>query len=137
MKAAIDISNSALSSISLPAYQTGTLKIVGNNNLNEIILPLAPQVWDVEITGNQNLTSITLPLNLFQNAPYYIKAITLSQNKFPTNFINSILSNLVSLTPALSSYNIYLNQTIPAPPTGQGITDKNILITNGNFVQTD
>jgi hypothetical protein len=52
--------------------------------------------------------------------------------------INDILSNLNAITPSLKNIQIDLsNQNPKAPPTGQGLIDKNTLIQNGNDVITD
>ena len=52
--------------------------------------------------------------------------------------INDLLSNLNAITPKLKNIEIDLsNQNPKAPPTGQGLIDKNTLIQNGNNVITD
>ena len=51
--------------------------------------------------------------------------------------VNSILNKMLTVLPA-SGKNIRLDGQKPvAPPTGQGIIDKQTLISNGNNVQTD
>jgi len=52
--------------------------------------------------------------------------------------INAILAQMVSISPPVSGTYIRLQgQNPPAPPTGQGITDRDTLIANGNTVETD
>jgi hypothetical protein len=51
--------------------------------------------------------------------------------------VNSILANLVQIAPAIKGRSIQLQMNPPSPPTGQGITDKNTLMANGNNVTTD
>lgn len=55
--------------------------------------------------------------------------------------INSILAKLVAILPQASSLQssvrISLKQNFPAPPTGQGLIDKQILISRGHTVITD
>ena len=51
--------------------------------------------------------------------------------------INSILNKMLTVNP-VSGKEIYLDQqNPPAPPTGQGLIDKQTLTDNGNIVQTD
>ena len=52
--------------------------------------------------------------------------------------INDLLSNLNAISPKLKNFEINLSKQNPkAPPTGQGLIDKNTLIQNGNNVITD
>ena len=61
-----------------------------------------------------------------------------SNNKLSVTNVNYLLNKLVSISPALTDIYISLyNQNPIAPPSGQGITDKNTLIANGNDVSTD
>ncbi len=50
---------------------------------------------------------------------------------------NSLLAHFVAITPSIAGKLIQLESTPPAPPTGQGITDKATLIANGNTVATN
>jgi hypothetical protein len=51
--------------------------------------------------------------------------------------VNSLLNKFLTVLP-VSGKNISLSgQNPPAPPTGQGIIDKQTLINSGNFVTTD
>jgi len=60
-----------------------------------------------------------------------------TSNTLASDEINSLLAHFVTLLPDAPSY-IYLNgQTPSAPPTGQGITDRATLISNGIEVVTD
>ena len=63
--------------------------------------------------------------------------IYLDNNAFNSEMVNYLLARLVGLNPSLSEVTIELMQSTPAPPTDQGITDKETLVTNGNTVNTD
>ena len=59
-------------------------------------------------------------------------------NKLSVTNVNYLLNKLVSISPSITGKDIRLSgQNPPAPPSGQGITDKNTLIANGNTVNTD
>jgi hypothetical protein len=63
--------------------------------------------------------------------------INFSYNALNSNTINSLLNKFLTVLPA-SGKNITLSaQNPPAPPTGQGIIDKQTLINTGNTVNTD
>jgi hypothetical protein len=69
---------------------------------------------------------------------YNGNSFSASSNSLPSSQINSILAMIVSWgsTPNLNF--IYIqSQTPPAPPTGNGITDKATLIAAGKYVVTD
>ena len=56
------------------------------------------------------------------------ESFTCQKNKLPSSEINGLLTTFVSLgTTPLSNINLS-NQNPSAPPTGQGIIDKDILI---------
>jgi hypothetical protein len=62
--------------------------------------------------------------------------ITLGSNSLSSSVINNLLAKFVSV-PLFSGSTIIFAQIPAAPPTGQGIIDKNTLISNGNNIQTD
>jgi hypothetical protein len=51
--------------------------------------------------------------------------------------VNEILHKLLSLTTVTGNYYQLQNQNPPAPPTGQGLIDKQSLISMNNTVTTD
>jgi hypothetical protein len=149
--------NPVLTSISFPALvnSTGSLEIGKNNALTSILLPLLTTIYSLDIEQNALITSINFPnlttisedINIVHNAKltsinlpslvYLNDSMTLSGNALPSTVVNTILTKLLTVTPISGKY-IQLNvQTPPAPPTGQGITDKATLINNGNSVYTD
>ena len=86
---------------------------------------------DFQIYNSPSLTSLSFP-SLTNNSN-----INLSGNTLTSNTINSLLNKFLTVLPA-SGKNINLEgQTPPAPPTGQGLIDKQTLITAGNQVYTD
>lgn len=72
------------------------------------------------------------PLTQFNNQSLQVQPARLNSAN-----INLVLNRLANITPAITGKQISLSQLNPAPPTGQGITDKATLIANGNTVSTD
>lgn len=131
----IEISNNAvLTAIDLSVFTMveGRLTINYNALLTTVNLPQLTSLDECYIGGNINLDEINMPL---LNAFYSIYFIN---DNLDSTDVNSFLNQLVSITPAITSKYIQLNgQQTPAPPTGQGVTDYNTLVANGNTVQTD
>ena len=125
--------NSALTAISLPQLITGGINLSYNNALTSISLPLFTTFEFLGISGNSVLTSISLPQ---LTTSLTTTSINLNNNALNSNTINSLLNKFLTVLPA-SGKNIFLNQNPPAPPTGQGIIDKQTLINTGNTVNTD
>lgn len=125
-------SNPELSTIDLPALKKiEDLSISSNNKLTSVNLPSLVNSAELNIGNNIALSSISMPV--LTTGTY----LNISRNKLPSSQINTILHQLLTVVPASEKY-IYLdNQTPAAPPTGQGIIDKNTLITGGNTVNTD
>jgi hypothetical protein len=109
-----------LTTINLPL-----LSSIGNNNTSNNTSSIA--------IGSAQLTNFSLP------ALTSLKGgISMSQNKLTSADVNGLLAKLVALSPSITGRFIGLSsQTPPAPPTGQGLTDKSTLIANGNSVSTD
>ncbi len=63
--------------------------------------------------------------------------ISLDRNAFSSATVNYVLARFVSITPPVSGVTLNLQQTPAAPPTGQGLTDKATLESNGNTINTD
>jgi hypothetical protein len=134
----IQIQNeNSLTGVSFPALTSTVLNITGNSNLTSVSFPVLTTHTngDMTINSNVNLTSISLPaLTTITNAGY----IYLNGNKLSTSQVNSLLHTLVLVAPPLSGLHLIdLRQTPVAPPSGQGITDKNTLISQSNTVLTD
>jgi hypothetical protein len=154
------INNPLLPSININSLtlNTGNLNISNNSQLTSISLPNLSTSTNIGIFNNTLLTTINLITltsistcymanNAFSSNPFpNLTSITggsnanfnLSNNKLSVSAVNNILLKLVNISPTLTGKFINLNNQTPiAPPSGQGITDKATLITNGNTVTTD
>lgn len=161
----ITFSSTSLTSLNFPSLESSgfsvntSINISGNSNLNSITFsPNAANIGfhmnSLNIISNSSLTTIDLPFyevfmcylinnslssithsNLFitNGGEYFV-----SGNKLTSSSVNYILNHFVGIVPTQVSVNYFLeSQTPPAPPTGQGLVDKNTLISNGNGVMTD
>ena len=130
----ISISNNpSLTSLALPVLSSsnGNLEIILNSVLTSITLPALSSAGYISISSNPLLTSISLPAITTGSAIYLIS------NALTTTNINALLNKMLIVSPTVAK-NIQLgSQTPPAPPTGQGIIDKQTLINSGNTVYTD
>jgi hypothetical protein len=72
---------------------------------------------------------------------YVGNAINFYNNALPSSQINAYLNKLVSILVSIPNwpggFNNFGGQTPPAPPTGQGITDKQTLFNLGYTIFTD
>lgn len=73
-------------------------------------------------------------LNIAQNTA--LKYLAAYSNKFTSDVVNNILASLVSNAKTNGTLDINY-QEISAPPTGQGLVDKQTLIDRGWTVTTD
>lgn len=137
----------------------GTINITNNSNLTNINFPVFTSMVfsfsaNINILNNSSLSSLDFPvLNaeimqcVFENNALTtishpnlkpMSGYSILNNNLPSTEINSLLNYFVNFTPSLLGVGFQLqNQNPLAPPTGQGITDKNTLISNGNTVITD
>ena len=125
--------NPVLTSISLPGLASlRYINISKNPIMASISFPvLATVSGELSISDNLSLTSIGLPLLTSCNSIYFYG------NKLPSSQINALLNKFLTVTPATGKHISLSGQTPPAPPTGQGIIDKQTLINAGNSVSTD
>jgi len=126
-----------LTSVSLPLLETCYYLSIGNNAISAISLPQLFEATQLNFNGN-SLSSISLPSLITMPAPNSNGQVqfTANSNQLNNNSVNQILAMLVSFN--LTNGNISLQgQTPPAPPTGQGLIDKQTLIDNGCSVFTD
>jgi hypothetical protein len=122
-----------LTSINCPVLSNATISIQDNPAINSISFPALTTSSDFIISNCNNLTAVSLnTYNSFTGSNF-----DFSGNRLPSFQINTLLNKLVNAVPQITSKLIYLRQDIPAPPTGQGITDKSTLISWGNQVSTD
>jgi hypothetical protein len=116
-----------------------SLDLSANVNLDRIYMSgVLSGSGSIDISSNVNLTSfsvnnVSLTSMDFTNNTQ-LNDIRMESCELPSEMVNYALACAV----AYGSHFIFLaGQTPPAPPTGQGITDKNTLIANGHVVETD
>ncbi|WP_436517866.1 DUF7151 family protein [Ekhidna sp. To15] len=152
----LQTNNSLLGLVANDLTTASVISISNNAILDHINIPNLINVDFFGVSGNNSLTSVDLgsledagtDFGIFQNSTLTdlnIDAIsTISDNSlsfngngFSSATVNYILARMVSLNPPLSNGTINLQQSSPAPPTGQGVTDKGTLENAGNTVNTD
>jgi hypothetical protein len=127
------VENNTLTSVSFPVLTTVSyLNIDKNNLITSINFPNLTSAQQLDIAYNPKLTSIGIPALTTLTDEIYFASNALSSSQ-----INTILNKLLTVTLTTGTYIGLNNQIPPAPPTGQGITDKATLINAGNNVQTD
>jgi hypothetical protein len=156
------LTGTGLNSLSLPQLRTVTSLTLSVSSLNSLSLPQLDTVFALSVSGtsvtalsflqlrrvgqilsvvqNSNLQSISFPLLQQLGADVTTAGsliMALNGNKLPSANINTVLAKLVSITPLIVSRRCELKQAVAAPPTGQGITDKAILVARPNTVNTD
>ena len=137
---------------------TENVYINNTSGLTNVDLSMITSLVDLNISDNNNLATINLSglvtiyggdFSIYKN-PVLSSIIGLSsltylgssnfgisRNALTSTFINSFINKLLTVAPATGKY-IFLDYQIPpAPPTGQGIIDKQTLINAGNYVNTD
>ncbi|QCE42350.1 leucine-rich repeat protein [Psychroserpens sp. NJDZ02] len=126
--------NDVLTSVDLSSLVTvSQFTISQNSQLVTINLPqLVTAASSFNLYDNISLTTITFPALTSFSQVYF------PGNNFSSSDVNTVLSQLVAISPTFSGKNVRLNnQQISAPPTGQGVADYNTLVANGNSVTTD
>lgn len=123
----------SLTSLSTPSLTIGGAYIA-DTGLASLDFPLLSIVSGMfTISNNKNLKSINI-----SNLTSISTSLNASGNSFPSTEVNKLLSLFNNKVTFTGSKNIYLfSQTPNAPPTGQGIIDKNALIAKGFSVTTD
>lgn len=124
--------NPLLTSVSFPALTTCNIfNIHDSPLLTSVSLPALTNCNELAINSNPLLTSIAIPvINSGIDFRFYYNALS-------TSTINLLLNKMLTVSSAINKQ-VYLHgQNPPAPPTGQGILDKQTLISAGNNVQTD
>jgi len=119
------------------AKKIGSFSFGENKLLSVISFPALTDCYlqhGLSVGNCPNLSSVVLGnLSSFNGTQLFIWGGKLSS----TN-VNALLNNFANIMPALTNRTIYVeSMTPPAPPTGQGIVDKDFLIANGNSVTTD
>jgi len=127
--------NEKLASVLFPVLKTilGTddTDIFNNASLVSISFPSLTKARSLSFIQNPTLTSIDVPvLNVINGV------ILFRHNALPGSQVNLALSRALSITGRINVIDLS-GQNPPAPPTGQGIIDKAILINKGYGVNTD
>lgn len=147
-----------LTGISLPAFSSGELKIENCDFLTDLVFPALTNA-KVRITLCDALSSVSLPvltsftgggafisqnpslaaisfpnLTTIDNSVVAFPNVSLGYNSLDSNKINSFLHQFLTVGVV---YGLDLRQEIPAPPSGQGIIDKQTLISQGKNVLTN
>ncbi len=135
----ITIESNGLTGISFPKLTTlrGVSDINSNTLLNTLDISALNKIPDLNINNNKNLKNISW-------APQIISwsYLGLNSNALPSSEINKILALVVAagkighIGNGNSMFRLD-SQTPPAPPTGQGITDKATIVGWGIYVNTD
>lgn len=126
---ALDCTTSTLTSIDISLCPTLTSLDCKGNALS-----------DLDISNNANLVTLACNnngltmLNIAQNT--VLKSLAAYSNKFTSDVVNNILASLVSNAKTNGTLDINYQET-SAPPTGQGLVDKQTLIDRGWTVTTD
>jgi hypothetical protein len=127
----IELYNSLLTSISFPTLTSCDINIYYNTLLISVSFPSLTSCNFISISNNALLTSVSFP------ALTNSKNFNLSYNALTTTSINSLLHKMLTVSPSAAKSINLINQTPEAPPTGQGLIDKQTLINAGNSVITD
>jgi hypothetical protein len=125
--------NPVLTSISFPVLvnSSGVFDIQDNDTLTSVLLPILKTITYCNISNNPKLTSIGI------TSLTGVSDLSFDGNALPSSQINVLLNNLLTVMPATGKHINLGYQIPPAPPTGQGIIDKQTLINAGNSVYTD
>lgn len=133
-----------------------SIQIDGCSNINAINLPIvSTMVGTISIQNNPAIVTLNFSgvsaipkcsiINNASLASFLINGMTsftgnnftVSANILPSAQVNYLLNKLVTAVPIVRNSTIVLTQSIAAPPTGQGITDKATLIARPNTVSTN
>ena len=126
---ALDCTTSTLTSIDISLCPTLTSLDCKGNALS-----------DLDISNNANLVTLACNnngltiLNIAQNT--VLKSLAAYSNKFTSDVVNNVLASLVLNAKTNGTLDINYQET-SAPPTGQGLVDKQTLIDRGWTVTTD
>lgn len=142
----VDLSNNTkLNYISSNHFPFGTDSFKNNTLLNYMTVKHAGLVT-VDLSNNKNLSSLNLTDNSIESitlpsAPTSRLTINLSNNKLSSSEVNKVLAWLVETCETVeeeTARTANLQQSVAAPPTGQGLIDQRRLIVEFNYtVYTD
>jgi hypothetical protein len=132
--------SNSLASINLNGLDSidGTLTITGLTSLQNLSFPALSTVYSsIYIHDNPQLSSISFPVAYWLGTYTAEKnRLKFDQNNLSSSQVNYLLHLFATLGSNVAGRLIFLKQNPPAPPTGQGITDKATLSAL-NSVYTD
>jgi hypothetical protein len=133
------LSGSGLTSIALPNLtDCRNLYFIGNAQLTSVNFSNVQTFsGTIMIINNPALTTVVFPAVIDMGEGYYHLEVQCQNNALTSETVNDILHKLLTFTFVSGNYYQMDQQNPPAPPTGQGIIDKQTLIANGNSVFTD
>ncbi len=134
--------NISLPKLSLPSFKSvSTISIRYDNSLTSASFPalerFIPSGTEIESSSVINNCLQLTNLEIGTLVQFTATGLNLNSLKLTTPGINMLLSKFVSITPNISGKTLDFRQSIPAPPSGQGIIDKATLIAHGNTVYTN
>lgn len=123
-----------LAEITLPEFVNGLIRIAENPILTSINLPKLATISG-SLGNNPELSEVNFPpFEGFGDSSQF----DISRCNLSSATVNALLANFAQINPPITGRTINLSGMTPAaPPTGEGITNKDILIANGNTVITD
>jgi hypothetical protein len=150
----LQFEGTSLSSLSLPVLQTASGISIGPTALSSFSLPTLTTAESFGFYYSPSVSTISFPSLTTLNKGSIISCVNLisivvdnlvnssrgfsvTGCKLPSSQVNYLLNKLVSVTPILEFETFDFRQSVPAPPSGQGIIDKATLIARPNTVNTD
>ena len=127
--------NDFLTSISFPVLVniSGYFSCDRNDSLTSVKFPVLKTAQYLGIKNNSKLTSIEIT----SLSSYNDNDLSFYGNALPSSQINAILNKLLNISIPNLRFIGLESQIPPAPPTGQGLLDKQTLIDRGIYVYTD
>jgi hypothetical protein len=148
-----------LTTLNMPGFVAGSFAVYGSG-LTSVALPTLTDCRNLNIMDNLHLTSVNFsnvqtfsgtimiinnpvltnlvfPTVIAMGEGFYHLEVQCQNNALPSEMINDILHKLLTFTFVSSNYYQMNNQNPPAPPTGQGVMDKETLVAMPNTVITD
>ena len=114
--------------------------IIQGSGLTSLLLTSLVTCYQFVVRDSYSLTQVQIPnLKDFRRPAYAVGAtLGILYNPLSSETVNSYLAYLVSILPNLpTNMTVNFECVPPAPPTGQGLIDKETLISNGIEVMTD
>lgn len=139
IKKYLEIINSpSLTALSFPALKKSSGIRIENCGVTSASFPQFISNYEYNISSrdfyiglNPNLVTLTFP-----NLSVIYGNVQVFSNKLPSSEVNALLARIRASSRNYTEI-VTLTQIPPAPPTGQGILDKNYLISQGIEVFTD